>query len=129
MKIQTKLLSWPDKGNHVILIAQGVLDARGFEQILAEVSAVAMPQLHCKVLIDLTEAHCTVAQGEIDQLLREPRPDLWLLKECKTALVSSREQDQYSRLSVVSTSLEDRGFRTAVFRDSKAAVVWLADGT
>jgi hypothetical protein len=90
---------------------------------------VAIPQLHCKVLIDLTDAHCTVAHGEIDHLLREPRPDLWLLRECKTALVSSREQDQYSRLSVVSASLEDHGFRTAAFRDSKAAVVWLADGT
>jgi hypothetical protein len=129
MKIQTKLFSWPEKGNHIILIAQGVLDARGLEQILAEVGAVAIPQLHCKVLIDLTNAHCTVARGEIDQLLREPRPDLWLLRECKTALVCSRENDQYNRLSVVSASLEGHGFRMAVFRDSKAAVVWLADGT
>jgi hypothetical protein len=129
MKIQTKLLRWPDKGNHIILIAQGVLDERGFEQILAEVNAVAMPQLHCKVLIDLTEAHCTASQGEIDLLLREPRPDLWLLKECKTALVSSRDKDQYDRLSAVSNSLEAHGIRVAVFRESKAAVVWLADGT
>jgi hypothetical protein len=129
MKIQTKLFNWPDKGNHIILIARGVLDAHGLEQILMEVSAVATPQLHCKILIDLTDAQCQVAHREIDPFLREPRPDLWLLKECKTALVSSRDEDEYKRLSVVSTLLTDRGFRVATFRDSKAAVVWLADGS
>lgn len=129
LEIQTKFLSLPDKGNYVILIAQSVLDSRGLEQVLTEVGAVATPQLHSKVLIDFTEAHCQIASRDIDNLLRQPRPDLWLLKECKTALVSPRDQEQFSRLSIVSASLETHGFRTAVFPDSKAAVVWLADGT
>ena len=127
MNIQTKLFSWPAKGNHVIMIARGALDARSLEQILGEVAAAALPHLNCKVLIDLIDATCEVEPEEIDTLLREPRPDLWP-RECKTALVSSPAPDEHTRLSAVNSSLADRGFRIAVFRDSKAAVEWLADG-
>ena len=128
MNIQTKLFSWPTKGNHVIMIARGALDAPGLEQILGEVAAAALPHLNCKVLIDLMDATCKVEPKEIDPLLREPRPDLWP-RECKTALVSSPAPDEYTRLSAVSGSLEARGFRIGIFRDSKAAVEWLADGS
>ena len=124
MQIQTKLFSWPDKGNHVIMIARGVLDARGLEQIPGEVAAVAIPHLDCKVLIDLVDADCKVEL--IDALLHESRPDLWP-RQCRTALVSSFKDEQHSRLQAVSTTLASGGFRIAVFRNSKSAVDWLTN--
>ena len=128
MQIQTKLLSGPDKENQVLMVAQGVLNTRGLEHILREISAAAIRHLNCKVLIDLVDADCRIERKEIDGLFHEPRPDLWP-KECKTALVSSLEHEQYRRLSVVSTTLVRHGFRIAVFRDAKAAVGWLTDGS
>ena len=128
MNIQTKLFSWPTKGNHVIMIAHGALNARGLEQVLGEVAAAALPHLNCQVLIDLVDATCKVEPEEIGPLLREPRTDLWP-RQCKTALVSSPAPDEYPRLSAVSGSLAARGFRIAVFRNAKAAVEWLGDGS
>jgi hypothetical protein len=128
MEIQTKRFSWPDTGNHVLMVARGVLDARGLEQILDEVAAVAIRHLNCKVLIDLLDADCKIGLGELDRLFHGSRPDLWP-RECKTALVCSLKYDQYTRLSLVSLGLVDHGFQVAVFRDARAAVHWLDDGT
>ena len=125
MQIQTKLFSWPDKGNHILMVARGLLDARGLRQVLNEVSVMAIQHLNCKVLIDFIDADCNVDPREIERLFYEPRPDLWP-REYKIALVSSPRHDQYSRLLLVHTSLVSHGFRIAAFRDAKAAVDWLA---
>jgi hypothetical protein len=124
MRIQIKQLSWP-KGNYMIMIAQGILNAGGLEQILSKVAAATLGNADCKVLIDLIEATCRIAPAEIDQLLSELRPDLYRIRN-KVALVSPLDEDHHANLSNVSTCLEKYGFRIAVFRDSKAAVDWLA---
>lgn len=126
MQIHTKVFGWPDKGDHVLMVARGVLDARGLGQILGDIAAMAIRHVNCKALIDLIDADCKVELEEIDRLLHEPRPDLWPT-ERKIALVSSSEQHQYARLCLVRTSLVRHGFRVALFRNAKAAVDWLAD--
>jgi hypothetical protein len=124
MRIQIKQLSWP-KGTYMIVIAQGLLNAGGLEQILTKVAAATLAHANCKVLIDLIDATCRIAPAEIDQLLSELRPDLYPAGN-RIALVSSLDDDHHANLSDVSTCLAKYGFRIAVFRDSKAAVDWLA---
>ena len=124
MRIQIKQLNWP-AGNYMIVIARGILSGAGLEQILTKVTAASLAHADCKILIDLIEATCTIAPAEIDRLLSELRPDLYPARS-RIALVSALEDDHYVSLSDVSICLEKYGFRIAVFRDSKAAVDWLA---
>ena len=109
----------------MIMIAQGILNAGGLEQILSKVAAATLGHANCKVLIDLIEATCRIAPAEIDQLLSELRPDLYPAGN-RIALVSPLDDDDHANLSDVSTCLAKYGFRIAVFRDSKDAVDWLA---
>jgi hypothetical protein len=124
MRIQIKQLIWSE-GNYMIMIAQGILNAGGLEQILSKVAAATLAHANCKVLIDLIEATCRIAPAEIDQVLSELRPDLYPAGN-RIALVSPLDDDHHTNLSDVSTCLAKYGFRIAVFRDSKAAVDWLA---
>ena len=109
----------------MIMIARGILSAAGLEQILTKITAASLAHADCKILIDLIEATCTIAPAEIDRLLSELRPDLYRIRN-KVALVSPLDEDHHANLSNVSTCLAKYGFRIAVFRDSKAAVDWLA---
>jgi hypothetical protein len=124
MRIQMKQLNWPE-GNYMIVIARGILSAGGLEQILTKITAASLAHADCKILIDLIEATCTIAPGEINRLLSELRPDLYPTRN-KVALVYPLDDDHHANLSDVSTCLATYGFRIAVFRDSKAAVDWLA---
>jgi hypothetical protein len=124
MRIQIKQLSW-QKGNYMIMIAQGILNAGGLEQILSKIASATLGHTNCKVLIDLINATCRIAPAEIDQLLSELRPDLYPAGN-RIALVSPLDDDDHANLSDVSTCLAKYGFRIAVFRDSKDAVDWLA---
>ena len=124
MHIKIKLFGWPE-GNYMIMIAQGILNARGLEQILSKVAAAALAHANCKVLVDLVDATCTIAPAEIDGLFAE-LPDLYPAQS-KIALVSPLDNAHYTSVSIVSRSLATHGLRIAVFRDSKAAVDWLAD--
>jgi hypothetical protein len=126
MQIQTKVFSWPDHEDHVFLLARGLLNASGLEQIFNEVAVTAGQYFHCKVLIDLIDTDCLLEAGVIDTLFHEARPEL-TPKKCVIALVAPPEDDSYSQLSAVSTSLVDRGFRIAAFRNTKSAVEWLAN--
>ena len=125
MHIKDKLFGWPE-GNYMIMIARGTLNGRGLEQILIKVSAATLARANCKVLIDLMDATCTIAPAEIDRLFSELRPDLYPAQS-RIALVSPLDDDHHVSLSDVSTCLAKHGFRIEVFRDSKAAVDWLAD--
>jgi hypothetical protein len=126
MQIQTKVFSWPDQEDHVFLIARGLLNAAGLEQILNEIAITATQYFHCKVLVDLIDTECQLKVGVIDTLLQQPGPDL-SPKTCIIALVAPPEDDSYNQLSDVSASLADRGFSIAVFRNTKSAVEWLAN--
>ena len=128
MQLQTKLLTSPDQKNYVLMIARGVLDTWGLKQILTKIAAEAMRHIDCKVLIDFIEADCQLDLEEIDRLFQEQTADLWP-RDCKTALVSSVADDQYSQLSLVSTSLVHHGLQFAVFHDAKTAVEWLDHAT
>ena len=125
MHIKIKLFGWPE-GNYMIMIARGILNGRGLEQILIKVSAATLARANCKVLIDLMDATCAIAPAEIDRLFSDLRPDLYPAQS-KIALVSTLDDDHHASLSDVSTCLGKYGFRIACFRDSKAAVDWLAD--
>lgn len=125
MHIKDKLFGWPE-GNYMIMIARGTLNGRGLEQILIRASAATLARANCKILIDLMDATCKIAPAEIDRVFSELRPDLYPAQS-KIALVSALDDDHHASLSDLSTCLAKYGFHIAVFRDSKAAVDWLAD--
>ena len=125
MHIQIKQFSWPE-GNYMIIVARGILNARALEQILIKVTAASVAHANCKVLIDFVEALCTVVPADIDSLFSELRLDLYP-SQSKIALVSALDNNHHASLSDVSACLAKHRLRVAVFRDSKAAVNWLAD--
>ena len=125
MHIKIKQFSWPE-GYYMIIIARGILNAGGLEQILSEVAAATVARDNCKVLVDLIDTTCRIASAEIDSLISELRPDLYP-SQSKIALVSPIDENHCAPLSYMSTCLAKHRFRIALFRDSKAAVDWLAD--
>jgi len=125
MQIQTKVFSCPDRGNHVIIIAQGVLDTRGLMQLISEVAAASIVRSNSKILIDLMDSACTLDPKKIEDLLAGAKPGFWPVHS-KVAFVSSLKDKEYLRLSDVSTALASTGFKVAVFQGAKAAVDWLA---
>ena len=125
MHIQTKVFHSPDRINHVIMIAQGVLDRSALVQMISEIAAVAIVRPNAKVLIDLIDSNCTVDPKTIRGLLNELNPAVWPAHN-KVAFVSSLKDDEYIRLSKLTTALASTGFKVAVFQGAKAAVDWLA---
>lgn len=126
MRIQTKSFNWPGRGNHVVMIAQGIMNTAALMQMIGEVAALGISRRNCKALIDCIDSECTVDLTKIQTLLTECAPG-FLPLQIKMALVSSLKYEEYTRLSDVSTVLVANGLRVAVFQDAKAAVKWLAD--
>ena len=126
MDYQIKLFRWPDKGNHVIMIARGVIDIEACNEVFRNVGEITLPLLDCKVLIDLIDAKCRLETAEIDAFVNGLRPNLWP-HSSKIALVSASESEQYDQLFLLSGCLSKRGFKVAAFYDSKFAIDWLAD--
>lgn len=124
MQLQTKLLTGADQRTYVLMIARGVLDAHGLQQILTKIAAEAMRHVDCRVLVDLIEADCNLEVLEIDRLFQEEAADPWP-RDCKTALVFPLADDPDDRLSLVAASLVHHGLRLAVFRDARTAFEWL----
>ncbi|HEY1234690.1 MAG TPA: hypothetical protein VGH22_15030 [Candidatus Binatia bacterium] len=125
MQIQTKVFNSSDKINHVIMIAQGVLDRRALLQIIAEIAAVAIISPDSKVLIDLIDSNCTVDPNIVSALLNESNRSVWPARS-KVAFVCSLKDEEYMRFSNLTTALVSTGFNIAVFQGAKAAVDWLA---
>ena len=92
MDFQIKLFSWPDKGDHLIMIARGLLDRAALEQVFHEVTTVTQP-----------------------------------LQDCKVAMVSPQDSEQYGQLLMLTRDLAKVDFKVAVFTDSKSAVNWLTE--
>lgn len=126
MDFQIKLFSWPDRGNHLIIITRGILDVGGLEQVFREVATVTQSLLDCKVVIDLQDAVCNLGTADIQAFANGRKPAAWS-NQHKVAMLSPREVEQYDQLVLLTSGLSKQGFKIAVFYDSKAAVSWLAD--
>jgi hypothetical protein len=126
MDFQIKLFSWPDRGNHLIIITRGVLDIKGIEEIFQEVVTATEPLRDCKVVVDLQDVTCNLERADIQAFVDGVRPELWPSTN-KIAIVAPREIDQYDHLFALTGGLAKRGLKIAVFYDSKPAITWLAD--
>jgi hypothetical protein len=126
MDFQIKLFSWPDRGNHLIMITRGVIDIKGFEQIFQEVGTATQSLRDCKVVVDLQDTACNLESADIQAFVDGAQPDRWPSTN-KVAIVAPREIDQYDHLFALTSGLAKRGLKIAVFYDSKPAVTWLAD--
>jgi hypothetical protein len=126
MDFQIKLFSWPDRGNHLIMITRGIIDIKGFEQIFREVVTATQPLQDCKIVIDLQDTTCNLESADVQVFVDGMGAELWLSTN-KVAIVAPREIDQYDQLVTLTSGLSKRGLKIAVFYDSKPAVTWLAD--
>jgi hypothetical protein len=126
MDFQIKLFSWPDRGNHLIMITRGVLGIKGFEQIFQEVVTATAPLRDCKVVVDLQDTTYNLERADIQAFVDGVQPDLWPSTN-KVAIVAPREIDPYDQLLMLTSGLSKHGLKIAVFYDSKPAVTWLAE--
>jgi hypothetical protein len=126
MDFQVKVFSWPDRGNHLIMITRGVLDVKGLVQIFQEVVTATEPLRDCKVVVDLQDTTCNLAGADVQNFLDGVQPDRWHTTN-KIAIVAPPEMDQHDQLFMLTSGLAKRGLKIAVFSDSKSAVTWLAD--
>jgi hypothetical protein len=126
MDLQIKLFRWPDRGNHVIIIARGSINALGFEQMFSKIAEMIRTLPDCKVLIDLLDAILTLELADVDALARALGPEL-MSPTSKMALVAAQDIEQYDRLCALAAGLFKRGLKVAAFYDSKVAIDWLAD--
>ena len=126
MDFQVKLFSWPDRGNHLILITRGLLDIVALEQIFQEVTKVTHSLLDCKVMMDLQDAICDLKNADIQAFVDGMTADGWPSGN-KVAVLSPREIEQYEKLSMLTSGLSKLGYQIALFYESKTAVSWLAD--
>ena len=126
MDFQIKLFSWPDRGNHLIIITRGILDIKGIDQIFQEVVTATEPLRDCKVVVDLQDVTCNLQRADIQAFVDGVRPELWPSTN-KIAIVAPREIDQYDHLFALTSGLAKRGLKIAGFDDSKPAITWLAD--
>jgi hypothetical protein len=126
MDFQIKLFSWPDRGNHLIIITRGVLDIKGFDQIFQEVVTATEPLGDCKVVVDLQDTTPNLAGVDVQAFVDGFQPHSFPATN-KVAIVAPREMDQYDQLFLLTAGLAKRGVKIAIFYDSKTAVSWLAD--
>ena len=126
MDFQVKLFSWPDRGNHLIMITRGLLDRGALEQIFQEVATVTQSLADCKVVMDLQDAICNLETADIQAFVDAMKPDGWPSRN-KIAMLSPRDIEYYDKLFMLTGGLSKLGYQIAVFYDSKAAVSWLAD--
>jgi hypothetical protein len=125
MKFQAKLFNWPEKGNHVIVIASGGLDAKGCAEMFHKIADMTRSLADCKVLVELVDSTCKLQPAEIEAWVAALKPNSWPAGN-RTALVSPSETEQYTKWHLLSDRLVDRGFNVAVFYEIKAAIDWLA---
>jgi hypothetical protein len=126
MDFQIKLFSWPDKGDHLIMIIRGLLDRAALEQIFQEVATVTQPLQDCKVIIDLQDVAGDLKTADIQTFASRLKLDRWPATN-KVAIVSPRDSEQYNQLLALASDLVKLSFKIAVFTDSKSAVNWLTE--
>ena len=126
MNYQVKLFHWPERGDHVILIACGFVDIDGFKQMFRKVGEITASLSDCKVLIDLVDATYDLDPMDINTFVSAITPDLLPINP-KIALVSTPQAQQHNPLLLLAASLSNRGCKVAAFYDSKSAVTWLIE--
>jgi hypothetical protein len=126
MNYQVKLFHWPERGDHVIMIARGFVEIEGFKQMFCKLGEMTAALSDCKVLIDLMDATYGLDPAGIKAFVSEITPDGWPLKS-KIALVSTPQLPQHNQLLLLAASLSNRGCKVAAFFDSKSAVTWLTE--
>jgi hypothetical protein len=126
MDFQIKLFSWPDKGDHMIMITRGLLDRAALKRIFEEVTAVTKSLQNCKVIIDLQDTTCDFKMAEIQNFAGGLKPEKWPATN-KVAIVSLDNSEQHDQLLVLTRHLAQLSLRIALFTDSKSAVNWLTE--
>jgi hypothetical protein len=126
MDLKIKLLEAFEGSYSLIVIAHGKVDSAALKRLFAEVEKITEPLLHCKVFIDLEDARLHVRSAAVHaivtQLKLHPNSSLG-----KMVVVSS-ELDHCGRLQLLRDLLCSRGFKVAVFDNTKKAADWLSEG-
>ncbi|HJU61823.1 MAG TPA: hypothetical protein VJ864_07235 [Candidatus Binatia bacterium] len=125
MDFQIKLFSWPDKGDHLIMITRGLLDRAALKRIFEEVTTVTQPLQDCKVIIDLQDTVCDFRTAEIENFAGGLKPERWPATN-KVAIVSPHNSE-HDQLLVLTRHLAQLSLKIALFTDSKSAVNWLTE--
>ena len=125
MDFQVKLFNWQDQGNHLIVLARGVMDTEAFRLLFDEIAAATGQLSECKVLVDLSDSTYRIECAEIQGLVSRLRLDRWPGNQ-KIAFVSAAELSDYHRLYYLRTELAAHRLPVGVFRNSQIAIEWLA---
>jgi len=126
MNYQVKLFHWPERGDHVIMIARGFVEIEGFKQMFCKLGEMTAELSDCKVLIDLMDATYGLDSADIKALVSDIIPEI-CPDNRKIALVSTPQLQQHNQLLLLAASLSNRGCKVAAFYDSKSAVTWLTE--
>jgi hypothetical protein len=125
MDFQVKLFNWQDQGNHLIVLARGVVDTEAFRLLFDEIEAATQHLSQCKVLVDLSDSACQIECAQIQGLVARLPLARWPQNN-KLAFVSASDIADYHRLFFLRTELALHHLAVGVFRDSKIAIDWLA---
>ncbi len=125
MDFQVKLFNWQDQGNHLIVLARGIIDTEAFRLLFDEIEAATQHLTECKVLVDLSDSTYQIECAEIQGLVSRLRLDRWPCNN-KIAFVSTSEITDFHRLFFLRTELAAHRLPVGVFRNSKIAIDWLA---
>lgn len=125
LDFQVKLFNWQDQGNHLIVLARGIMDSGAFRLLFDKIEAATQHLSNCKVLVDLSDSKYQIDGAEIQGLVARLPLHRWP-RENKMAFVSAPEIADYHRLFFLRTELEAKGLAVGVFRNSKVAIDWLA---
>jgi hypothetical protein len=128
MNFQIKLFTWPNRGNHVIIIARGPIDISGFKQMFRKIEEMTRALPDCKVLIDLVDTSFELGPADADVFASLVTPES-VPPTVKIAMVGTPEVEQYEKLWTLVDGLSNQGLKVAAFYDSKIAINWLADDT
>jgi hypothetical protein len=128
MDFQVKLFNWQDQGNHLIILARGIMDTRAFRLLFDEIEAATQHLRECKVLVDLSDSAYHLDGADIQTLVARLSLN-HLNRDNKIAFVSAPEIAEYHRLFFLRTELAARHLVVGVFRNSKVAIDWLAGVT
>ena len=125
MDFQVKLFNWQDQGNHLIILARGVLHSAAFKLLFDQIEAATRHLSECKVLVDLSDSACQIESAEIQGIIARLPLDRWP-RNNKLAFVSASDIADYHRLFFLRTELAAQHLIVGVFRNSNLAIDWLA---
>jgi hypothetical protein len=112
---------------YLIVIVRGKVDGAALKRLFAEVEKITEPLLHCRVFIDLEEASLNVRRADVHVLVTQL--ELHSKSNLSKMVVVSSEFDCCARLQLLRDLLCSRGFRVAVFDNTRSAAEWLSEGT